>query len=506
MIAISLMGISAAEPSPVRGSFRRLLRTTVFRVIDLGVLGAAARALSVLDRRRGLYLRGRVLGIADRRADLTDYWRAASGRFPADMIFVRESIHSALRAGRLVDAKAGLDVLVRLRTTLPGDCNYVVGLVNAYQMLGEERAIRGVVREFLKSFPDGGPRRIAALKLCRIIFAHFRGIGEKDAVGEHLRIGWQFGRMLDRSEIDPAPRALLTRVVSTGESLAKDSSLALLDTDVSEVQCKALVGLVNERLVHGEPFSLVRIGDGEAACLPYEPKLSGLAKADAIDRERIWWGNPLTAGQRARMSRLVFNATWSADCIGIPAVSRFLRELRLDTNDHLDRGLTGRGLRAILYSAERYKTFRGADASPPSFTSCHIHQDLERWGLYPELLGGRRDVVLVSCHPDLAELVKSRFNARIAASLVLPADRVSAPALKFAAPDRRRLPDILDEVEERMSNIPKGSLVLVGAGYLGKWLVDVARAKGGIALDVGSVFDYWLGLATRSYLDLNPVR
>jgi hypothetical protein len=57
-----------------------------------------------------------------------------------------------------------------------------------------------------------------------------------------------------------------------------------------------------------------------------------------------------------------------------------------------------------------------------------------------------------------------------------------------------------------MNDLPDGCLVLVGAGYLGKWLVDVARAQGGVALDVGSVFDYWLGLTTRSYLDLNPVR
>ncbi|MGD0192671.1 MAG: hypothetical protein ABSD74_18180 [Rhizomicrobium sp.] len=311
--------------------------------------------------------------------------------------------------------------------------------------------------------------------------------------------------MLERSEIDPAPRALLARVISVEDSLAKDSPLSLFDTDVSELQCRAFVRLVHEKLAGGLPFSLVRIGDGEAACLPYEPKLARLAKADAMDRERIWWRDPLTEQERARMTRLVFNATWSADCIGIPAVSRFLRELRLEANDHLDRGLTGRGLRAILYSLERYRTFRGPDAPAPFFTSCHIHQDLERWRLYPELLTGGRDVVLVSCHPDLADFVQSRFGARVVGSLVLPPDRVSAPALKSGPPDRHRLPDILDDVADRMERIAAGRLVLVGAGYLGKWLVDVSRARGAVALDVGSVFDYWLGLTTRSYLDLHPV-
>jgi len=114
--------------------------------------------------------------------------------------------------------------------------------------------------------------------------------------------------------------------------------------------------------------------------------------------------------------------------------------------------------------------------------------------------------VLVSCHSDLADLVEMKYRARVAASIILPPDRVSAPALRHGTSDRRRLPDILDEVVAKMKGVPRGRLVLVGAGYLGKWLVDVARAEGGIALDVGSVFDYWLGLTTRSYLDLNPVQ
>ena len=54
-----------------------------------------------------------------------------------------------------------------------------------------------------------------------------------------------------------------------------------------------------------------------------------------------------------------------------------------------------------------------------------------------------------------------------------------------------------------MGDLPRNRLVLVGAGLLGKLLVSEARARGGIALDIGSIFDHWLGFRTRSYLDLN---
>jgi hypothetical protein len=44
----------------------------------------------------------------------------------------------------------------------------------------------------------------------------------------------------------------------------------------------------------------------------------------------------------------------------------------------------------------------------------------------------------------------------------------------------------------------------VGAGYLGKRLVDLAKMRGGVALDLGSIFDHWVGINTRSYMDLAP--
>ncbi len=466
----------------------------------------AVRAISLLDRRRGLYLRGLAMGLEGRRADLADYWQDAALKFPSDAVFVRQAIHSALGAGRLADADREMTSLVRARATQVGDCRFVVGLANAYRQSGRQAALRRLVRAFLKSLQDSSQRRIATLKLSRVIFANFRRTPDPDVVREQARLRRQLGRMVERSIPSAGPRAILERVLTTEGALAGRASLTLFDTDVSQRQCRAFVHLVRIKLVSRSPFSLVRIGDGEAACLPYEPKLARLAKADSIDRERIWWGKPLTRSQRERLSRLVFNATWGADCIGIPTASRYLRELRLGENDNLDRGLTGRGLRAILYAVENCGVFCGPGTPLPAFTSCHIHQDLERWGLYDELLDGLNDVVLVSCHTDLADLMQTRFGTGIAANLILPPDRVSAPAMTDAPRDARRLPDILDEVVDRMRGIPRDKLVLVGAGYLGKWLVDVARAEGGIALDVGSVFDYWLGLNTRSYLDLIPIR
>src|SRR5262249_21225071 len=142
---------------------------------------------------------------------------------------------------------------------------------------------------------------------------------------------------------------------------------------------------VRRKLREQHPFSFVRLGDGEAACLPYERHLSVFAPPDRRDRERIWWGAPLEQQAKSRIYSRLAQAIFDADCIGIPTISRFLRELRLQRNDTLETSLTGRGLRAVLHCAKNWESLRSPGIAAPIFTSCHLHQDLELWNCYGEL-------------------------------------------------------------------------------------------------------------------------
>jgi hypothetical protein len=63
-------------------------------------------------------------------------------------------------------------------------------------------------------------------------------------------------------------------------------------------------------------------------------------------------------------------------------------------------------------------------------------------------------------------------------------------------------PRSLDRALDELGDWPNGRLVLAGAGYAGKVITGEAKRRGGIALDLGSIFDHWLGLHTRSYQDL----
>jgi hypothetical protein len=492
------------NPRVAHAALRRELRLTALGLIQSGIAEIASRILMRMDRRRGLLFLGAVAAIRDRHKDHTAFWAQALLAFPDDARLVRGKIEAALRGGSLADAEDGLAWLISTGNARHADWKFVVGLSHVDHCRGASGVIRGRVRAFLKALRGLPDYRLAAVKLNRLIFAHFPRHWQSTAVATHGCNNARLLRMLARSDAGRAARNTLERVAGCEDALAASSTATIFDTDISAAQCRRFVTAVRERLACQKPFSFVRIGDGEAACLSYEPGLNALASLDAADRERIWWGKPLASAVRTKMAAKVARAMWDADCIGIPTLPRFLRELELTGNDALEDKLTGRGLRAILYNMERYGEIRSPYLPPPIFTSCHLHQELERWNLYEELLGDAGNVVLVSCHPGLADWMAGKFHIGIGGNILLPPDRVSGPMLGARVPAARDLPDILGETIDKVASVSANALVLVGAGYPGKLLVDAARAHGGVALDLGSIFDYWLGINTRSYLDLRP--
>lgn len=483
-------------------ALRRHARRAVLLLIRSGFGTKAASIAGVLGGPRSANLRGWLASIADRHGDHTDFWNQAARRFPSDVRLIRNAVHAALRAGRTAEAEGAFIRLLESGIATATDSRFVVGLSNGDVRRGQYSRIRDRVRNFLAALPSGSHRRIAAVRLNRIIYAHFPRRAHRAADASVLRS--RFVAMLARSAVAQTPRALLMRVALNEARLESEYPGSLFYTDVVQTQRDRFISLVRQKLASGEPYSFLRLGDGEAACLPYEPRLARHAAADARDRERIWWGKPLDRPIRALLAPRVARAMWDADCIGLPTIGRYLRELNLFREDSLETSLTGRGLRSVLYCSERLSQLRSPGLPRPILVSCHLHQDLALWDGYGALLDGAKELVLVSCHPDLADWMGARFGVRIAGNVVLPPDRVSGPLLKLRIPESRSLPQILDEVVDELGDLPRGRLVLVGAGYPGKWLASVARQRGGVVLDLGSVFDYWLGLNSRSYLDLAP--
>ncbi|NQY67828.1 MAG: hypothetical protein HRT72_08920 [Flavobacteriales bacterium] len=61
------------------------------------------------------------------------------------------------------------------------------------------------------------------------------------------------------------------------------------------------------------------------------------------------------------------------------------------------------------------------------------------------------------------------------------------------------LPEIMEDLEKEMcADLLPGSVVLVCAGFAGKFLLKAAKDRGAVAIDFGSSVDHLLGLKTRN--------
>jgi tetratricopeptide (TPR) repeat protein len=458
-----------------------------------------AEQLSAFEPYAGLILRGQILAARHPDADHTDFWLSAQSRHPEAAELTRRVLHAALGAAREGDALWALDYLLTHHNPRLSDANYLIGIINL--LGGRETAIRGVLRGYLKRLRGRPEYRLALIRLSRQLFSNFCSRRSRQASSHHTVDTWS-RTLMNRSSLPDGPRQLLGRALALQENLRQHKQITFLDTDVSASEARAFIATVGEKVARKEAFSFVRLGDGEANCLPYEAELQAYASVDADEREEIWWGAPISPEQRTTLARRVLASIRRSDCVGIPTVSRFLRDLALDRDDALTRTRSGRGLRAVLWAAERGYLEDEKTPKARSYASAHLHQDLERWNLYGELFDGVGEIVCVTCHPDLPDVLHSLFGVRTARSLLIPPRSATARLMRKRTTDSRTLPAMVEEVIDTMETVVANRLVVVGAGYLGKWIADEARGQGGVALDLGSMLDYWIGLKTRSYLDL----
>jgi hypothetical protein len=410
-------------------------------------------------------------------------------------MLARRAAMQAMKDGRHDDAIASMETLLASGSASLTDAGIIVGLSHIFASRGDIRSLRTGVRQFLGQLPSLPERRLAALRLSRTIFAHFGS----DAMRHRISYRARTGNWLQRAPLKPKPKGLLFRSVTLEERLAREAP-TMLDTDVSRAQCLIFAKHVRERLIERAPFSFVRVNDGEANALHYESAYASHFDSDAAEREQVWWGRTFPPPARREMSAKVAQAIWNADAIGIPTFGRILRDVHLADDDDFTLRRSGRGLAAGVAAFEQWRELRPASLAPPLFTSANLQQDLQRWNVYPELFDGLRDVVLVSGHENLPDTMKRLFNIGLAAFVpVVPGD---ASLHLRNAEEKRTLPDVLDDVITEVEARARGRMVIVGAGYLGKWIVHRAKVAGGVALDLGSALDYWMGFKTRSYQDL----
>jgi hypothetical protein len=235
-------------------------------------------------------------------------------------------------------------------------------------------------------------------------------------------------------------------------------------------------------------FSLVRLGDGEGNLLPYRPYLAGYQTSDYATTQRVWWGHDDATGHDLQAQ--LRNAIGGADIVGIPDLFRLSSLLAFDTLQ--GTGGRSRNLRGLAAAFDYGETIEGA-----LITSCHVHQALGHWGLWDILLPQLGSVSIITCHPQLTAALKAQYGLDVSSTHLIPPEHKHAGQF-VETPAGRHYPDVFESLREPLSRVPRGHVVLVAAGLLGKVYCDWIKVAGGIAIDVGSAADHWCGYTTRS--------
>jgi hypothetical protein len=266
----------------------------------------------------------------------------------------------------------------------------------------------------------------------------------------------------------------------------------------------AAVGIQIERATRNpQGFSFIRLGDGEGALL---------AVGDQSDSGDIGYFHRHlgpASGSLPFLKRLrshLEDALQSADLVGIRDdvidVEFFPEWLTLPKPEFLDlfrrcfrlreieRNLPFEGARRIALLHHKASTFE-FDRSP-SFCSAWGHYDLHLSGALFRMIARQGTLGLISCRETLPHILESLFGVTVR-HYSLPGMFRDLKGGEIPGDYIERLESIL---EKRLVEFP-GMLFLVGAGLYGKAYCAEIKRQGGIALDLGSLLDAWVGVGSR---------
>lgn len=233
--------------------------------------------------------------------------------------------------------------------------------------------------------------------------------------------------------------------------------------------------LISAALRARRPFSLVRLGDGELAMLGLGAETPRAHGERAL---RIWLGPGHAPLERfAALAEELRGAVRNADLVGIPRVSRQRAE------------------EYVSYVAPVFAN-HALHRESLAYTDASVHSCFQHMRAPEEWLRGRDFVGLITCREVAAELAAVFGIGRVLLHRV-PADFLTAQ--QAAQPPH--YPDVYEKLWREIDPPYRGALYLVGAGAFGKVYCDWIKARGGVALDIGSLFDGWAGVHVRERME-----
>ena len=285
--------------------------------------------------------------------------------------------------------------------------------------------------------------------------------------------------------------------LAAGSAEASTRARALENTSVW-LNAPKLIEHLRGAIQRREALSLVRLGDGEARFLAlgdpwarqYVSAYEARCMVDVIWRN--WFGQALEtvpAAELDSLSAMFAEAMARATILGVSTARRY------------DMDTFHRGYLALLERAvDAVMAARGDLLVTDAFANIHLHRQSP---FYVAFLTGLDFVGVIGPHPGLAARL-ARYHGIPAFQEILVPGEARLPDEAQGRATGRHFPDRFRQVMDEVRVPEAGAVFLIAAGLLGKIYGERIRALGGIAIDIGSIADAWMGFGTRPGLYTPP--
>ena len=226
----------------------------------------------------------------------------------------------------------------------------------------------------------------------------------------------------------------------------------------------AIRGCVRAR----HPMSVIRLGDGEGAIMGYPTMTTRMD----VDRSLKIWLRHTDVDDRdvVRLSEALKEAVREADIVGAPRRKQIQDGFRLWRTVH-----------------EEISAFQlpGPDTA---LTHTALHRLLQHALLYRPLLRDADFLGVITCR-RVEEPLRELFGIGEVRWYGVRGELEDTGEIETP-----HFPDGFEELRETLEVPYRGAVFLVGAGVFGKIYCQWIKERGGIAIDIGSVFDAWAGV------------
>ena len=262
--------------------------------------------------------------------------------------------------------------------------------------------------------------------------------------------------------------------------------------------------LISRRQRDGDPFSLTRLGDGEGLLLSISDQST---EADFKYLTKHFGANGVGLDYLLDLKNRLIQSIKGADIIGVRddivnvrfepgnfslTHDEFLKSFRNCFRlRKVEKNLDFHGSRRIAFLHQNLSNLDFNDDI--QFCSAWFHYDYHNSGEIFKLLRQQKKIGLISCRHRLPGLLEKLFNISVRFHEI--------PGMFRDIPLENNVPDYIEQLESVLSQKQlvefPGMLYLVGGGLYGKLYCQLIKSQGGIALDLGSLFDAWLGIPSR---------